>query len=110
MRVVIALGQDGMGHGDAELAQRILITFLRKAPAIRGLTAILLFNSGVKLAAEGSPVLAELTHLHDNGVDIRPCGTCVDYYGVREKITVGGVSSMDELIAEMDRADKVITL
>lgn len=99
-----------MGHGDAELGRRILTNFLRKSIAFDGLSAVLLFNSGVKLAAEGSPVLVELRQLHDLGVDVKPCGTCVDHFGVRERIAVGEVSSMDELIAEMNRADKVITL
>lgn len=110
MRTVVALGHDGMGHGDEGLARQILATFLRKARALRGLTAILLFNKGVTLAAEGSNVLVELSQLHEHGVDIKPCGTCVDFYEVRDKLRVGEVSSMDELIAEMDRADKVITL
>ncbi|MFO0839023.1 MAG: DsrE family protein [Phycisphaerae bacterium] len=110
MHVVIALGHDGLGHGDHELGQRVLTTFLRKAPAIRGLSAILLYNSGVRLAAEGSSVLVELTHLHEAGVDVRPCATCVDHFGLREKIAVGGISSMDEIVSEMNRADKVISL
>lgn len=110
MKVVLALGQDGMGHGDAELGKRILGTFLRKAIAIKGLTAIVMFNAGVKLAASNSPVLTELILLHDQGIDIRPCGTCVDAFGIRDQIAIGGVSNMDEIIDEMSKADKVITL
>lgn len=110
MKTVISLGHDGMGHGDAELGRRVLGTFLRKSPAIREVTAVVLFNSGVKLACKDSPVLVELKQLHDAGVDIRPCATCVDFYGVREQIAVGGVSSMDEIIAELNQAEKVIAL
>lgn len=110
MKTVLALGHDGMGHGDGELGRKILATFLRKSGALRGLTAVVLFNSGVKLAAEGSPVLAELHQLHDDGVDIKPCGTCVDFFQIREKIQVGVVSNMDEIISEMNAAEKVITL
>lgn len=110
MNIVLTLGHDGMGQGDAELGRRILTTFLRKAPALRGLSAIVLFNSGVKLAAADSPVLAELTHLHESGVDVKPCGTCVDHFALRDRIAVGAVSSMDEIVAEMNRATKVISL
>ncbi len=110
MKTVIALGHDGMGHGDAELGRRVLATFLRKSGGLRELTAVVLFNSGVLLAAEGSPVLVELHQLHDAGVDIHPCATCVDHFGVRDRIAVGAISTMDEIIQELNRAEKVITL
>ncbi len=110
MDTVLALGHDGMGHGDEELGRRVLGTFLRKSPAIRKLRAVVLFNSGVKLAVEGSPVLAELRQLHDNGVDICPCGTCLEHFGLTHKVAVGAVSNMDAIIDEMNRAEKVITL
>lgn len=110
MRTIVVLGRDGMGQGDDELGRKILATFLRKSGAIREITAIVLFNSGVKLVAKGSPVLPELTQLHDGGVDLKPCATCVDAFGLRERIAVGTISTMDEIIAEMNRAEKVVTL
>ncbi|MBI5864641.1 MAG: DsrE family protein [Planctomycetes bacterium] len=110
MRTVIALGHDGMGHGDAELGRKILGTFLKKSTAIREITGVVFFNSGVKLVAEGSPVLVELRQLHDAGVDIRPCATCIDAFGLRDKIAVGEISNMDEIVAELNGAERVITL
>ena len=110
MRTVVAIGHDGMGHGDAALGRKILATFLRKSPALSELTAIVLWNSGVKLIVEESPLLVEFRQLHDHGVDVKPCGTCLDHFGLREKIAVGGVSSMDEILLELDRAEKVISL
>ncbi len=108
MNTVIVLNHDQMGHGDAELGQKILGTFLRKLPSLREVSAIALYNSGVKLLTEGSPVLAELTMLEENGVDLHPCGTCVEHYGV--ELSVGEVSTMDQIIQEIDRAEKVVTL
>jgi len=108
MNTVIVLNHDQMGHGDAELGQKILGTFLRKLPSLREVSAIALYNSGVKLLTEGSPVLAELTMLEENGVDLHPCGTCVEHYGV--ELAVGEVSTMDQIIQEIDRAEKVVTL
>lgn len=108
MRTVIVLNRDQMGSGDAELGQRILGSFFRKLPSMQGVSAIALYNSGVRLLGAGSPVLAELTMLEENGVDLRACGTCVEHYGV--ELQAGEVSSMDEIISEMSRAEKVITL
>jgi tRNA 2-thiouridine synthesizing protein A len=110
MKTVIVLNNDQMGHGAPELGQKILTTFLRKSTAMRGVTAIVLFNSGVKLVTPGSPVLAELTHLHEAGVDIRPCATCLDFYGLKDQVAVSAASNMDEIIRELDAAEKVITL
>ena len=110
MKTVLVLGHDGMGHGDSDLGRKILANFLRKSGAIRELTAVVLFNAGVKLAAEGSPVLAELHQLHEGGVDVKPCGTCVDAFQLRDKIQVGAVSNMDEIVSELNAAEKVITL
>ncbi len=110
MKTVLVLGHDGMGHGDGELGARILRTFLQKCRTIRDLRAIVLFNDGVKLAVKGSPVLGELQHLFEGGVDVCPCGTCLEHYGLRDQLDVGDVSNMDEIVAQMNAADKLITL
>jgi hypothetical protein len=108
MRTVVVLNQDQMGHGDRALGQRILGTFLRKSIALRDLDAIVMFNSGVRLLAKDSPVLAELSLLQDRGVDLVPCGTCVEHYKV--ELATGRVSDMDTILRELDAAAKVITL
>ena len=108
MRTVVILNHDHMGHGDPELGRRILATFLRKSPAMNHLDAIVLYNSGVKLITEGSPVLADLHHLHEAGVDLLPCGTCLESFGLTPAI--GRASDMNAIIRELDRAEKVITL
>ncbi len=110
MKTVVVLNHEQMGHGDPALGQKILATFLRKGRALKGLSAIVFYNSGVKLLVRGSPVLAELHQLHEAGVDLRPCGTCVDFYGLRQQIDLVPPSNMDEIIRELDGADKVVTL
>ena len=108
MKTAILLNHDHLGHGDAELGARILKTFLQKVRVLRGLEALLFVNGGVKLVASDSPIVAELTFLEEHGVDILPCSTCLRHYGVSP--AVGEVSSMDDILAELDRAEKVVTL
>jgi intracellular sulfur oxidation DsrE/DsrF family protein len=108
MKTVLVLNNDQMGQGDKTLGQKILATFLRKSPVMKDLAAIVLYNNGVKLVVAGSPVLSELTQLHEAGVELRPCGTCLDYYQL--KSAVGHASNMDEIIRELDQAERVITL
>jgi DsrE/DsrF-like family len=108
MHTALLLNHDSMGHGDPALGRKILGVFLRKIPSIQQVEAIMMVNSGVKLVAPDSPVLAELRALEEHGVDLMPCGTCVEAFGVQ--VAAGEVSNMDDIVAELGRADKVITL
>lgn len=108
MDSIVVCNQDQMGHGDRDLGRKILGTFLKKSIALPDFSAIVFFNSGVKLVAPDSPVLAELRLLEERGVDIVPCGTCLQHFGVVP--AVGAVSDMDTIVAELGRAAKVITL
>jgi len=108
MKTVVVLNHDHLGHGDAELGRRVLRTFLQKARALGDLEALAFFNSGVKLVAADSPVRAELMLLAELGVDLLPCGTCLEHFGITP--AVGRVHSMDDILAELGRAEKVLTL
>ena len=108
MTTLLVLNHDGMGHGDAELGRRLVKTFLQKAQRLRDLDVIALYNAGVKLTAADSPVLGELAQLEEGGVDLIPCGTCCEAYGVSP--AVGAVQGMDDIVAAMDKAARVITL
>lgn len=108
MHSALFLNHDFMGHGDPELGRKILAVFLRKVSSMQQVESILMVNSGVKLVAPDSPVLAELRALEEHGVDLMPCGTCVEAFGV--EVSAGKISNMDDIVLELARADKVITL
>lgn len=110
MRTVVVINNDQMGVGDVALGQKILGAFLRKATTLEGLQAIIFYNNGVRLVCDSSPFLPELTQLHEHGVELLPCGTCIDFYGLADRVTVSRPSNMDEIVKEMSRATKVITL
>ncbi|MBL8751668.1 MAG: DsrE family protein [Planctomycetes bacterium] len=108
MQTVVVLNQDQMGHGDRALGQKILGTFLKKSIALPGFDTIVLFNAGVKLVAADSPVLGELRALEERGIDLVPCGTCLQHFGITP--AVGKVGDMDAIVRELGQAQKVITL
>lgn len=108
MDTIVVLNQDQMGHGDPTLGRKILGTFLKKAIALPEFRAIVFYNAGVKLVGPDSPVLIELRLLEERGVDLVPCGTCLQHFGVTP--AVGKVSDMDSILRELGRAGKVITL
>ena len=67
-------------------------------------------NSGVKLAIEGSPVLESLDKLEREGVSLLVCGTCLNYFEVKDKLRQGKISNMYEIAEKMLSAEKVIAL
>lgn len=108
MDTIVVCNQDQMGHGDRALGQKILGTFLKKSIALQDFTAIVFFNAGVKLVGADSPVLAELRLLEERGVDLVPCGTCLQHFQITP--AVGKVADMDAIVREIGRAAKVVTL
>lgn len=108
MRTVLFLNHDALGHGDPALGARILKTFLQKSVALPDVEAILMVNSGVRLIAPDSVLLPELAMLEERGIELVPCGTCLQHYGVEPAL--GRISSMDDIIRALGLAEKVITL
>ena len=69
---------------------------------------ILLYNGGAHLTCEGSPMLDDLKALEAEGVEILTCGTCLNFYGLTEKLAVGGVTNMYVIAEKMLNAGNVV--
>ena len=69
---------------------------------------MLFYNGGATLSAEGSDSLNDLKALAEQGVEILTCGTCLDYYGLKEKLAVGSVTNMYTIVETMAGADKIL--
>ncbi len=109
-RTLIINGQF-LGRGDDNLGGQLMGNFLRKIWALDNKpTRMIFYNSGVRLMAEGSPVLDALSGLHDAGVDLIACGTCVAYYDLANKIVVGRVSDMTEIASTLMTSDTVVSV
>lgn len=110
MATVIVINRFGMGHGNQELGEVLVGAFLKKvwARSVKPETLVL-YNEGVRLIAEGSPYLDALSGLEEQGVEIVACGTCLDFYEIKE-VKVGRRSDMNEIVNFMMDAEKVITI
>ena len=110
--VVIIFSGNGMGQtSEQPLKDKLTKTFLTLT--IQNLElprAVCFYTDGVKLACEGSPVLDELRSLEDRGVRLILCQTCLDYFGLKDKVRVGIVGGMGDIITTMWQADTVVTL
>ena len=111
---VVVFTHEGMGSSgpqDRELRLKLAGTFLTLLDTAGDLPgAICFYTDGVKLACEGSPLLEQLKALQAKGVRLVLCKTCLDYFGLTDKVQVGIVGGMPDIIEAMTTADKVISV
>ena len=106
---VVLITSDQLGVGDERLGEILMKAFLNTLWDYEPKPAKLLFiNNGVRLTTEGSEVLETLALLEKKGVQVFSCGTCLEYYNLREKLRVGLVSNMYATVDALLQATKVI--
>ncbi len=95
----LLVSTDSLGRGSEELGKVLVKALLNTLSGNESLPEkIVLINSGVKLACEGSDVLEALQVVVDKGVELLACGTCLNYFGLTEKLKVGRVSNAYEIL------------
>lgn len=106
---VVAVSSDKMGEGAEELGKTLMKGFiyaLSQQDELPG--AILFYNGGAALACEGSPALEDLRDMAARGVTVLTCGTCLNYYGLSDKLGVGEVTNMYSIVERLTKAELVI--
>ena len=100
-----------MGHGDDGLGDMLMFNFIKTLKEIGpDLWRVVFVNSGVSFTAEGSEAVPILQALAVDGVEILACGACIAYFHLLDKIKVGEVTNMLEVVTGMHCADSVITV
>ena len=106
---VVVVAADHMGEGEGELGKNLLKAFLYALSQLEKLPEkILFYNGGVTWTTEGSDSLEDLKTMEEQGVEILSCGTCLNFYGLTDKLKVGNVTNMYDIVESMAKADKVI--
>jgi len=109
--VVAFVATDRVGRGDDELGSILMKSFLHSLNELdQRPQSVILMNAGVRLAVEGSEALESLHALVSAGVDLLVCGTCLDFFGLRERIAVGKVSNMYDIVETLTRASNVVAV
>ncbi|MGD8968446.1 MAG: sulfurtransferase-like selenium metabolism protein YedF [Anaerolineae bacterium] len=110
--LVLVVPSELLGRGEHdELGQILMRGFFHTLGEVQPLPdTMIFFNSGVKLVAEGSPVVEDLRALAEEGVEILACGTCLGYYGLKEDVAVGRVSNMYTIAETMVAAGRLVNL
>lgn len=107
--VVVAINSAKMGVGHDELGGVLIKGFIFALTQMDELpSAILFYNGGATLTTEGSTSLEDLKNLEAQGVEILTCGTCLNYYGLGDKLRVGEVTNMYSIVEKLTGADLVV--
>ena len=105
----MAVDTDVMGRGSDELGRTLMKGFLFAVSQLPTLPRTMLFyNGGAWLTVEGSESLEDLRALEQRGVEILTCGTCLNYYGISEKLAVGSITNMYAIAEKLSGAGKVV--
>lgn len=108
-QVVVVISSLYMGEGEPELGAALMKSYIYALAQQDELpSTILLYNGGVKLACEESPALQDLKSLEAMGVEILACGTCLNFYGITEKLQAGTVTNMYVIAEKMSQANLII--
>lgn len=108
-KTVVVISSNLMGNGNDQLGRVLMKGFIYALAGLDQLPqAILFYNGGVQLTCEGSDSLEDLQGLEAQGVEILSCGTCLDYYQLKEKLSVGTVTNMYTIVEKQAQADLII--
>lgn len=108
-KYIVVLASDTMGEGNEELGGVLIKAFLSnlleqdQAP-----DQILLYNTGVRLIEEGAAPVDDFKALAEAGSEILACGTCVDFFDIKERLAVGEISNMKTIIERIRAYDRVV--
>ena len=106
---VVVISSDRMGEGNDELGKVLIKGFIFALTQLDKLPKTMLFyNGGATLTVEGSASLEDLKSLEAQGVEIMTCGTCLDYYGIKDKLAVGSVTNMYVIVDTQANAGRIL--
>ena len=107
--LVVAVDSAVMGRGSDELGKALMKGFLFAVSQLPELPRTMLFyNGGAHLTCRGSDSLGDLKNLEAQGVEILTCGTCLNHYGLTDRLAVGGVTNMYSIVEKLAGAGKVV--
>ena len=106
---VVLFASDRVGEGPEELGRVLARSFVKTLREQGPLPWRLVFlNAGIALTTEGSPVVEDLRAMEAAGAEVLSCGTCLDYFHAKEKLLVGRVSNMREIVETLSQAGRLV--
>jgi selenium metabolism protein YedF len=110
-KFTLVVSSDKLGMGDDKLGEMLMKSYIFALSEADTVPDDLLFiNGGVKLTIETSSVLDSLKKLVERGSNILVCGACLDFYNVKDNLSIGEITNMYTIVELMNNADKTIKI
>ena len=107
----VVITRDTMGEGAEELGRILIKGFIYSLTELPLPPKFVLFlNSGAYLTSDGANTVDDLKKLEEKGVEILTCGTCVNYYGIEDKLVVGEIANMYAITERMTSGCHIINI
>ncbi len=104
--LLIVVGAHALGRGDDNVGSVIMTNFFRFLnEGDRKPHTIIFWNTGVWLVTdwqmntERAQTLDSLKRLEGSGVRLLVCQTCLDHFGLRQRVQVGTISGMKQFVS-----------
>jgi len=106
---VFVLASNVMGYGNDDLGVLLMKAFIHTSIDLEHRPDVMiLYNTGVKLAAWDSGVADDLKVLEEKGVRLLVCGTCVNFFKLGGKLGAGTVSNMYDIAGILSTAGRIV--
>lgn len=106
----VFIGRETIGEGEEELGRNLMRMFFYTLTESEELPSHIMFmNGGVRLLVEDEQVIDHIKVLKEKGVNILVCGTCLNFYGISDRLQIGTVSNMYDIVSVMQSAGKIIS-
>jgi len=106
---LVIISSEFMGTGDNTLGKLLMKGFIFALTQLESLpTSVIFYNSGVYHTLKNSGCISDLQSLHNHGVKILVCGTCLNHFSVLSELAVGEVTNMYEIVSLMQKATGII--
>ena len=111
IHTAVVMTGETLGRGDDTLGRILMTKFVRQVSLLEPRPHVVIFyNTAVRLLSQDSPHLEAFRLMEEAGVELLACGTCVEHFGLTERIGAGRVTDMREIAATMLASDRVMTV
>jgi len=109
--LTVVISRNTMGAGAEELGKILLKGFIYSLTELTTPPKHVIFlNSGAYLTSADANTVDDLNTLEQKGTEILTCGTCVNYYGLQDKLAVGTITDMYGITERMAAALNIINI
>lgn len=109
--LTVLISSEGMGSGSVDLGRILIKGFIFSLTQLPTPPEVVIFlNGGAKLTAAGSNTIEDLLLLQEKGCRICTCGTCANFYEIKDKIAVGEIVDMFTITTLLAESSQLISL